>query len=83
MDDLIKWLRDQLDHDELVAFAGDVEDADEVIRTVARFRAVVEELEAAQRSNDELLTPGLQVAIRIIAAVAYASRPGYREEWRP
>jgi hypothetical protein len=128
MDDLVRWLGEQLDEDERIARAVEdrsapwdgqwVADGDSAARTynghvlfyghnyrlkpglVAHVVAhdparVLREIEAkrdllrlAERAHDyhETFVSGFASALEgtlRLFALAYADRPGYREEWRP
>ncbi|MFI2664862.1 DUF6221 family protein [Micromonospora carbonacea] len=96
MDDLVTWLRAQIDDRERVVRAA------KEIRKPYYFEFIDEaaqpfvdlmldpdrelaELDAKRRVLDlyeELNEPHLYEAIRLLA-LPHADRPGYREEWRP
>lgn len=86
-DDLVAWFRDVLD-DEWPPAVLRVED-ERARADIAAKRAVLDLHESAERytafgADDWRIgqADGLRLAVQHLA-VAYADRPGYREEWRP
>jgi hypothetical protein len=78
-DELITWLRAQLDEDE--AWAGETAELAEVEAK----RAILDLIDAARGAClQEFCEPPVD-ADQIFRHLAklYADRPGYREEWRP
>jgi hypothetical protein len=107
-DDLITWLRSELDYDERIArrykdgnyaeYEEHLTTPDWVLADIAAKRAILDRYEDAVRldtskpgydpvarlnvSLAKVLAPELERVVRLLA-LAYADRPGYRDEWRP
>jgi hypothetical protein len=91
MDELITWLRAQLDEDEANLRAGLAEYAE--TNREAEFRFRLAEVDAKRRILDEHAERGGTCTacswqgapchtVRLLA-LPYADRPGYQEGWRP
>lgn len=98
MDDLITWLRAQLDEDERAArawmpfgtpTAADREhiarhDPARVLAEVDAKRRILDECESAiRKSAPRSNLNDLGWTVLRPLALPYADRPGYRDEWRP
>ena len=93
-DDLVTWLRAQLDADEHtargwlndLALYGPFEwDPSEVLAEVASKRRILDHVEAAHRMAKigPSAGDGAWFLVTRLLAERYADRAGYREEWRP
>lgn len=80
MDELVRWLRAQLDADERTDERA-LREIEAGRKLLARYMEVaandVDDVEYAHGWANAL---GLAVRLR---ATTYSDRPGYREEWRP
>lgn len=96
MDDLVTWLRAQLDEDERVINAAclhidDCSDSgftdrftdDRLLAEVDAERRILDRLRDERGFyRDDIASGTAEPVIRLLA-VPYADRTGYREEWRP
>ena len=86
-DDLVVWLREQLDEDERVArVAGEAKrrilDLAESATQRMAMKAGYDTVARLEKALAKVTAPELERVLRLLA-LPYADRPGFREEWRP